>query len=160
MTSMISGLGDAVVLLVLIKGAGLQAQSPTKRVPKFSDFHVAERFTGTPAEVDFESDPKGREFKTRLSKGLKLGPNFAGEYTIVRWGCGSPCGLGAILHTPTGRICAWFSSCGDESFKLDSRLLVLDPEASSDPDNHLFKTRYLLWDGNSLTEIHGASRAK
>ena len=32
------------------------------------------------------------------------GPNFAGRYVIVQWGCGSPCLMVAIVDLRTGRV--------------------------------------------------------
>jgi hypothetical protein len=32
------------------------------------------------------------------------GPNFAGHYVIVKWGCGSPCLMAAIVDLKTGRV--------------------------------------------------------
>jgi hypothetical protein len=32
------------------------------------------------------------------------GPNFAGHYFIVTWGCGSPCLMAAIVDAKSGRV--------------------------------------------------------
>ncbi len=73
------------------------------------------------------------------------GPNFAGHYAIVRWGCGSPCDMIAIVDLKNGRVFPppfhgagrnYFnfpSLCPDSvvcplrdvlAYRLDSRLLV------------------------------------
>jgi hypothetical protein len=131
----------------------VSAQEPTHPVPRFESYPAGPMFTGAPAKVDFKSDREGLRFKTRLSEGIKQGSNFAGEYTIVRWGCGSPCGAGAILHTPTGRICAWFESCGGEEFKPDSRLLIINPGDNLFPELRGCNTAYYLWDGKKLSKL-------
>ncbi len=129
------------------------AQGSTQLPPTFESYPAGTFYTGSPAAVDFKSDRRGSQFKTRLSEGLKQGSNFSGDYTIVRWGCGSPCGAGAILHTPTGRICAWFESCGGEEFKPDSRLLVINPGDNLFPELRGCDTAYYLWDGKKLSHI-------
>jgi hypothetical protein len=67
------------------------------------------------------------------------GPNFAGHYALVTWGCGSPCLMGAFVDLKTGRIfpppyhgpgrsyfhVPWaFPMEPPLSFRLDSRLLI------------------------------------
>ena len=131
----------------------LYAQGPIQSPPRFESFPAGPLFTGVTAKVDFKSDRGGLRFKTRLTEGIKQGANFAGEYTVVRWGCGHPCGAGVILHAPTGRICAWFESCGGEEFKPDSRLLVINPGDSLFPELPGCNTAYYLWDGKKLSRL-------
>ncbi len=39
-----------------------------------------------------------------LREGAQQGPNFAGHYTLVRWGCGSGCIEMAIVDAKSGRV--------------------------------------------------------
>ena len=92
----------------------------------FEDYPVAEIYKGEIAEVDFESYPAAYEFRTRITEGAKEGPNFAGQYTVVTWGCGSSCGISAIVNSKTGKIVHFgLYSFADIIYKLDSRLLIV-----------------------------------
>ncbi len=122
--------------------------------PRFEGFPVAKIFTGTPAQPTLAS-PEERRFRTTISQGVSkgygvedgttgqelatAGPNFAGHYVIVRWGCGSPCLMMAIVDSKTGRVFPppFHHGPGDSYFqlpwdfpleplryRLDSRLLI------------------------------------
>lgn len=68
------------------------------------------------------------KFRTRLREGAESeGINYGGKYTLVFWGCGSPCQSGAIIDRSTGSM-IWLptASLGYE-FKADSTLLVVNP---------------------------------
>ena len=93
-----------------------QSRNP---LPRFENFPITEIFNGTPT-LPILATPEARRFRTRITEGItkgvgvedgatgkelgKPGPNFAGHYTIVRWGCGSPCLMIAIIDLKTGRI--------------------------------------------------------
>lgn len=136
------------------------AQSAT---PLFEDHPVSEseRFDGDPAPVDLASDPIGPEFKTRLTEGAKNGPNFAGHFTVVEWGCGTMCAQFAIIDARTGQIYSipWGVQTGLE-YRLDSTLLVLNPIKNTReayPDSTMvpawLSTNYYDWDGTTLNFI-------
>src|SRR5262249_10995916 len=72
-------------------------------IPKFEDFRIAIQWTGPNAPVKLVR-PDERMFRTQLSNGAKEGPNFAGHYRFVGWGCGSVCGA-APLSTSRPAMC-------------------------------------------------------
>jgi hypothetical protein len=43
-------------------------------------------------------------FRTRLREGSRTGPNFAGHYTVVIWGCGTGCAQMGVVDARTGRV--------------------------------------------------------
>ena len=45
-----------------------------------------------------------RRYKTVLRRGATVGPNFAGHYTIVAWGCGTSCVTLAVVDAGTGSV--------------------------------------------------------
>lgn len=103
--------------------------------PQFGDYAVREIFRGRPARVRLDSR-RARNYRTVLREGAQAGPNFAGHYTLVQWGCGTGCAQVAIVDAKTGRV--YFPpleysdiiDMEDEAvrsrfFRLDSRLLVL-----------------------------------
>ena len=73
-------------------------------VPKFEAFHEKSVWNKKPAQVDLTSDPEASRFRTVLTEGSKHGPNFAGHYTIVGWGCGTSCLNLALVDAKSGKV--------------------------------------------------------
>jgi hypothetical protein len=57
-----------------------------------------------PAPVRLESAPYGQMYRTKLREGAARGPNFAGHYTVVTWGCGTGCQILAVVDARTGQL--------------------------------------------------------
>jgi hypothetical protein len=124
------------------------------RVPRLEDFAVAEAFAGAYAQPVLSS-PEERRYRTVIRNGFckgrgvvdgatgkeftAAGPNFAGHYAIVTWGCGSPCLMAAILDLKSGRVfpppfhhgpghsyfqVPWAFPAQALEYRLNSRLLV------------------------------------
>src|SRR5437763_3316888 len=91
--------------LAIVCLATLCAQSG--RPPAFEDFPVANRYRGKPAVPRFggsglpDSDQRARE---TIEIEAESGPNFAGRYTIARWGCDTGCFRIVVIDTSTGRL--------------------------------------------------------
>src|SRR5947209_12680523 len=101
------------VLSATMLEARLQLQSAATKpgpVPEFDDYPVAEEFRGVPAPVQLRSAPYGDTFRTRLREGARGGPNFAGNFTVVNWGCGAPCQMVAIIDVRSRRLLARYST--------------------------------------------------
>lgn len=95
--------------------------------PTFADY-PATITSVTPAPVDFDSAPDARTFTTRITNGAAEGPNFAGHYTVISWGCGTSCLSYAIVDAQSGAIISYgLGSQFGASYQLNSRLLILDP---------------------------------
>jgi hypothetical protein len=116
----------SLVVLVELLTAGL-IQQHGRELPKFDEYRAPESFEGPPAAVATGSSRLARTYRTRLREGAKAGPNFAGHFTLVAWGCGSSCQEWAILDARTGRVFDWLvrSTAGAE-FYPNSRLLIVD----------------------------------
>ena len=93
---------------------------------KFEDYPVTKEYKGEIAEVDFESAPQYYNFYTAITNGAKEGPNFAGKYTIVTWGCGAPCQSNIVVDSQTGKILDGFFSAWGSDYNIDSTLLISD----------------------------------
>lgn len=93
---------------------------------KFEDYPVSETYQGKIAEVDFESAPEYKDFFTVITNEAKKGPNFAGKYKIITWGCGSPCQNNIIIDSQTGKIIDGFNSAWGSDYKIDSSLIISD----------------------------------
>ena len=84
----------------LALSAGAQVTSTR---PSFSDFSVKEVFRGEPAAPKLVTKAE-RAFRTRIRNGAKGPVEFAGHYTLPRWGCGAGCSGFAIVDSITGRV--------------------------------------------------------
>jgi hypothetical protein len=95
------------------------AQGQGRRLPRYEDYPAVETFSGTPVQPVLTA-PEERQFRTVIRQGENKGwgvvdgitgkelaapgPNFAGRYVIVQWGCGWPCLMVAIVDLRTGRV--------------------------------------------------------
>lgn len=124
--------------------------------PSFSLYPATETLVGRPVPVDVASHPEGRKYRTVLREGTRAAPNFAGRYSLVLWGCGTECQTFAIVDRASGRIVDWGNSGFGVEFRVESRLLVVDPidAANESLASRLGRrTRYYLLEKGSLTEL-------
>jgi hypothetical protein len=97
--------------------------------PKFADFPAPAFDTVKPVPIDLSSSPEARRYRTMLREGSKDGPNFAGTFTIVGWGCGSACIEWAIVDAKTGKV---FFDPRNRIVSVDD---VDDPSGHPNPDS-------------------------
>jgi hypothetical protein len=110
---------------------------------------------GRPARVDLTSDSDAPRFRTRLTEGAAEGPNFAGHFTIITWGCGTQCVVDALVDARSGRVYSDTTldfSCHDPEFRRNSTLVIQRPDtafgACSGTD-----TRRFRWTGDRFIEV-------
>jgi len=147
--------------LLLVLAAAAWAQESSGQAPAFSEFRVPKyKSKPVPAKILTASD---RQFRTKIRDGAKKGPNFAGHFTIITWGCGSGCLSFVVVDAATGKV-SWKTPFriigipykGTQSgrqydgigYKADSGLLVADgcPEDSNDQCG----THYYEWRDRSF----------
>ena len=135
--------------------------------PQFESFPAREIFKGQPAAPKYKSE-RHRRFQTKILEGAGTGPNFAGHYTIVQWGCGASCISPLIVDAKTGVIYSLpfevfsfgfpyrFTDQGGGieeldplSFRLDSNLLVM----RGCPNEKDCATYYYEWQGARVRMI-------
>ena len=146
------------VALLLLCGVGSALGTSTEEVPpRFSDFPVHEAYREKPAPAQPASAFDHR-FRTVIRKGAEHGPNFAGHYTVVIWGCGTSCAQFVIVDALSGRVYdpPFRSVVGGDAngslrnwglhFQLDSALFI----AQGCPEEKDCATRYYKWNGESL----------
>lgn len=75
----------------------------SQRWPRFDQYPAMETFSGKPAPPVLRT-PGDRLFRSRIREGAAKGPNFAGHYKIVEWGCGTSCVSIAIVDAANGKI--------------------------------------------------------
>src|SRR5437016_5101059 len=119
-----------LLLVAVISARPLKAQSSA--LPKFQDFGVADSFKGKPAEPDTRSSWLGRRFRTVIRRQSRAGPNFAGRFTVVRWGCGSSCIMFGIVDAISGKVYdQTVQTQVGAIFYRNSALLIADPADSA-----------------------------
>src|ERR1044071_4570487 len=142
---------------VSASAAGVETSGQTRRqrpAPRFEDYPVREVYKGPVARVRLDSK-QARMFRTRLREDSRGGPNFAGRYTVVIWGCGTGCAQMGVVDSKTGRV--YFppveymdipdmedEAVRSEWFRLDSRLLRITQSHHDAPPT--YTAYYYLFD--------------
>jgi hypothetical protein len=132
------------------------AIAPQGHPPRFEDYRTSTIFTGKPVPPKLTT-AGARRFRTAIRTGAAEGPNFAGRYTLVSWGCGTACISLAIVDAATGRVVLpeiILSPAATELedgfvFRKDSRLLI----ASGAETTRGYDRLYYLWEKNHLRLI-------
>ncbi|APV50414.1 hypothetical protein BWI17_12340 [Betaproteobacteria bacterium GR16-43] len=148
--------------MTIFATATLAAAPTTKPIPTFDQYPATPVTIETPVAVRLDSHPMASTFRTVLEEGAKKGPNFAGHYTVVTWGCGARCLQLAIIDARTGAVFFppqtqpnAFDMVTDDSkpyeFRVDSRLLILtgSPKERDTPGVY-----YYRWTGSGLKQFH------
>jgi len=91
------------LLLTFATGFALCPQNKQSQGrPQFSNYPVTEVFRGKPAKPIL--DAQQRVFRTMIRKGSEHPVEFAGHYTVPRWGCGAFCDAFAIVDSISGHV--------------------------------------------------------
>lgn len=114
--------------------------------PQFNQYPAKVEQIKTRAKVNLKSHPKARMYRTMLRNGSSKGPNFAGHYAVVGWGCGSSCFDFGVVDLQSGVVIfptdfegvlgmyfctdgfmkdGWNKQGEALRYRLDSRLLVV-----------------------------------
>lgn len=137
-------------------------------LPNFSQYQVegTDVFKGKPAPVDFKGHEGAATYKTKLTEGENAGPNFAGHYTIVTYGCGTQCQDNWVIDAKTGKVIKRFNSVISPKYTLDSSLLIINPpdadlkkaykEHPEQPLLGTLETTYEVLKDNKFEIIHKA----
>lgn len=125
-----------VICVLLVMTAAGPAQRPKTR-PDFKAYAVEKIYTGAPAAPKLNRDQ--RTFRTRIREGAKSPVQFAGHYTVPRWGCGAGCSTFVIVDSITGAVysgfnvadlpAAWIEKHGEQEqmeFRPNSRLIKIN----------------------------------
>ncbi|WP_155248966.1 hypothetical protein [Rhizobium leguminosarum] len=98
--------------------------------PEAADFPVERVYGGKTAKPDFSgSNAHFRDFRTRIRQGMAGGPGFAGEFSVIQFGCGTGCSAVIVASNKTGQPYS-FPRGGEDNmyltlkYQLDSRLMV------------------------------------
>lgn len=139
------------------------------KVPRFENYSATSKFIGKPAKPDVKTQARARRFRTMIREGAAQGPNFAGHYTVVFWGCGTGCAEFAIVDAKNGQVFfpadmtyvdgtfVGFDPNEAETgiptlrYRLDSSLLVV--VGSPDEDETRTGVSYYEWNGKNLKKL-------
>src|SRR4051812_16720645 len=119
-----------------IIAATVSSVAVARDLPTFDQFPARNIYHGRPAQVQLNSHRDAPTFRTVLREGAKAGPNFAGHYTVVTFGCGTECQRLAIVDARSGFVYFppqtqpnSYLMVTDQSppfqYRLDSELLIL-----------------------------------
>lgn len=147
----------------------------SKAAPRFQDYPATKTFTGRNATVRLDS-AEDRKYRTKLTEGASGKPNFAGDYILVMWGCGSGCAEGAVIDHRTGAIswlpyfvggcgiCTGFADKEFIEFRADSKLLVLNGQrgvkgrgGAQPEDAGVPGSFYYLFENGSFRLLHSVA---
>src|SRR4029453_14494804 len=93
----------AFVLGVMSPGLRACTAAWAGALPQFAAYPAPLAHPGKNAEPDL-STQEARSFRTRLREAAKERPNFAGQYILTTWGCGTSCVMGAVIDAQSGRV--------------------------------------------------------
>jgi len=121
-----------------------------------SQLPVFRTYSGPNNYPDFGGrDRKFSNFRTRIADGMTDGPKFAGEYSVIQFGCGTGCSVAYLGNNRTGEV--FDVPVGGENnmylnlkFQLDSRLLVAQ-WADDDPGKCFVD--FFSFDDGTWTEL-------
>ena len=148
------------------------AQAQTSKAPKFAEY-PAKVEKQRIHSINFKKDPTFSDYKTRISRALREGVNFAGRYILTGWGCGTGCTNALIIDARTGKIFtpAELSNVdatyGDEysevqlEFRKNSRLLIIHGRPGTDDENAKLPPpgdHYYEWKDGRLRHISSVEK--
>lgn len=85
-------------------------------------------------------------------------PNFANQYILISWSCGSPCQMHVIVDFNSGKLILFINSSIGINFKAESNLLIINPPTNEiyDEDfrNIIGKPRFYIFKNDSLIELY------
>jgi len=110
-----------------------------------SEYLPVKKYEGKPAKVDFSSLPAAREYRTEITEQASDGINYAGHYTVAKWGCGTNCIGFAIIDAINGKV-VYYAPHNEEgnglTYSFDSRILI-----------HNEKDDYSYYKGKTIDEL-------
>jgi hypothetical protein len=91
-----------IVTALVAMCVAVVAQTAAPR-PGFGEYPVKHVYKGKPAPPKLVTRDQ-REFRTMIRHGAQSKVEFAGHYTVPRWGCGAGCAMFAIVDSISGSV--------------------------------------------------------
>jgi hypothetical protein len=111
----------------------VRSKSVCDEMLKGQKIDPVKKFEGIPAPVNFKKFPEAKRYYTVITESASSGPNYAGHFTFISWGCGMGCFQYAIVDSITGNIIVYngkpteFFVSPSRTFSINSRLLIINP---------------------------------
>ncbi|MBS1914073.1 MAG: hypothetical protein JST22_18950 [Bacteroidetes bacterium] len=146
----------AIAIMVLIGAACSMLNAQTGTLPKFEDYRTSDKLKGKPVPAKPQS-AEAKLYRTAIKEGAKEGPNFAGSYTVVTWGCGTACLMFAIVDGRTGKVfVAPFTVSMGEHLEQEEDLIEFHPDSkllivTGDINEKNYGKYFYKWDKGRLT---------
>ena len=141
------------------KAAAAPSPAPRDTI-YFEDYPASDSSAAIrPAPVRLETAPYGQMYRTKLREGAARGPNFAGHYTAVTWGCGTGCQILAVVDARTGQLSReTLLLAQGAKFYRASQLLLADPVDTTvrlpkEPCSSCGTTAYYRWTGERFRPV-------
>jgi hypothetical protein len=123
--------------ILLFLCCGVLAASGGKNRPKFSDYPVEQIYKGRSANPLLSKDQ--RTFRTVIREGAKSDVEYAGHYTVPRFGCGASCNGFYVVDSKTGRVHDGFGVTELPGSWLESHHAQDIPRMEFHPNSRLLK---------------------
>ena len=151
------GYRDDVIIGKNIDYEGVEIYRKYSPQTVFEDYLVS-IYEGELADPDFSTNPDAKRFITTIKNECSNGINFAGHYTLVIWGCGSPCQSGVVVDRKTGKIYGGYLTALGSEFKKDSKMIIRNIGAIDNRTNLIEVCSYCdvnheIWTGTEFKEI-------
>lgn len=92
------------------------------------------KWDGKISRVNYSTLTQASLFRTAINEQVAEGPNFAGHYRVVSWGCGTECLGYAVVDVVDGNIVEYvpymeFQASTGLDYTIDDSLLVFNPKS-------------------------------
>jgi hypothetical protein len=131
---------------------------------QFERYPVTEVYRGPVRMPDFQGrDRDAKDYRTQIRNGIKEGPNFAGRYKVIQFGCGTGCTFVYVADVSTGRVYSFPHGGEDDQelrleYRISSNLIRawwIPPNSPRDPVYDLpdscLQEDFLLKDGHFVS---------
>jgi hypothetical protein len=108
-------------------GSEFWTPPPAETWPAFADYPADGEPDPLVEHVDFASHPDAELFGDALRAAVGEPADFAGRFRVVLVGCGTTCEAALVLDAASGRVLAGPTAEFGVAYRLDSRLLVVNP---------------------------------
>ena len=146
---------DKETILKMLDGS-LDIRRKFTATKSFEDFSVNGKWKGNSIKIlDFTTSKYGKLYKAESKKSLEIGAVFAGRFAFTAVDCGMGCFASTIIDLKTGNVYDGPHASIGYKYKLNSRLLIVNPPDST---GYYFPCDYCepelyVWTGKSFKKI-------
>lgn len=111
----------------------------------FNTHSVKAVFKGSKPKLDYTSII-AKKYKTIISSDFKTSKiDFAGYYSMIVWGCGTPCQKSSIIDWRDGKIYNGPSAATGFDYHINSQLLIINPPGDGGTVD-MWEPEFYIWD--------------